>query len=92
MITKLEKNAPVQVVDLITTDQDKKYEPAGRLATAIVEIVQEQGDCLPQDLFEKGFSPREVFQHWHMALSLANVEINLMNEKETDFKLIIRRK
>jgi hypothetical protein len=70
----------LQVIDLITTDEGKKYEPAGRMAAAIIEIIQENGDCLPQDLNAKGFAPSEVAEHWHMAKSLAAVELKLMRE------------
>jgi hypothetical protein len=71
----------LRVIDLITTDEDKKFAPAGRMATAIIEITQEQGGCLPQDLNAKGFTPDEVAKYYHMAKSLAAVEIKLMNDK-----------
>lgn len=86
------KSAPLLVVDLITTDRDKKFAPAGRMATAILEIIQKQGCCLPQDLNEKGFTSDEIVQHWHMAHSLANVELNLMNDADTNLKSMTRRK
>jgi hypothetical protein len=70
----------MQIVDLVTTDENKKFEPAGRMAITIIEITREQGGCLPQDLNAKGFTPGEVAAHWHMAQSLAAVEMNLMNE------------
>lgn len=73
----------LRVVDLITSDEDKKFAPAGRMASAIIEIVQENGGCLPQDLHARGFTPAEVAQHWHMARSLAAVEIKLMRDKPT---------
>ena len=82
----------VHVVDLVTTDQDKKYAPAGQMATAIIDTIYEQGTCLPQDLKKKGFSPEEVFKHWHMANALAIVEVNLLCEHSTNLKSIIRRK
>ena len=68
----------LQVVDLVTTNQDKRFAPAGRMASAIIEITLENGACLPQDLNDKGFAPDEVAQHWHMAKSLAAVEMRLM--------------
>ncbi len=74
-------NPAIRVVDLITSDEDKKFAPAGRMAAAIIEITQENGRCLPQDLNAKGFTPAEVAQHWHMARSLAAVEIKLMNDQ-----------
>lgn len=82
--------SPVLVIDLITSDEDKKYAPAGRIAAAIIQIVEDTGGCLPQDLNEKGFTPDEIYQHWHMAQALANVEINLMCEHKTKLKSIMR--
>jgi hypothetical protein len=69
------------VVDLITADAHRKFAPAGRMAAAIIEITKEQGGCLPQDLNARGFTPDEVAQHWHLARSLAAVEIKLMQDK-----------
>jgi hypothetical protein len=69
------------VIDLIATDEDKKFAPAGRMAAAIIEIIQQHGGCLPQDLNERGFTPEEVVEHWHLAQSLAAVEIKLMGER-----------
>jgi len=68
----------LRVVDLVTTDEGQKFEPAGRMAAAIIDITQEQGGCLPQDLNAKGFAPDEVASHWHLAQSLASVELRLM--------------
>jgi hypothetical protein len=76
----------IRVVDLITSDEDKKFAPAGRMAAAIIEIMQENGGCLPQDLNARGFTPAEVSQHWHLARSLAAVEIKLMNDKQTKLR------
>jgi hypothetical protein len=73
--------ATMFVVDLVTTDEDKRFAPAGRMAAAIIEITQDNGWCLPPDLNAKGFSPAEVAQHWHMARSLAAVEIKLMRDQ-----------
>jgi hypothetical protein len=80
------------VVDLVTTDKDKRFAPAGRMATAIVEITRVNGGCLPQDLNEKGFSPAEVAEHWNLAKSLAEVEMRLMGEKPTKPPSVFRRK
>ena len=77
------KDATVLVVDLITSDEDKKFAPAGLMATAIIEITVQKGGCLPQDLNERGFTPTEVAQHWHMAQSLAAVEMRLMGKAPT---------
>lgn len=65
------------VVDLVTSDEDGKFAPAGRMAAAIIEVMEENGACLPQDLNAKGFTPAEVAQHWHMAKALADVELKL---------------
>jgi hypothetical protein len=85
------KTATLQVVDLVGPDEDKKYEPAGRMAIAIIEITQQNGGCLPQDLNAKGFTPDEVSENWHMAKSLAAVEMKLMNDTPTKPKPIFRR-
>jgi hypothetical protein len=82
----------LQVIDLITTDEGKRYEPAGRMAAAIIEISRANGDCLPQDLNAKGFTPVEVAEHWHMARSFAAVEMKLMGETPAKPSLIFRRK
>jgi hypothetical protein len=71
----------LRVVDLITSNEDKKFAPAGRMAAAIIEIMQESGWCLPHDLNARGFTPVEVSQHWHMARSLAAVEMKLMSDE-----------
>ena len=80
------------VVDLITSDEDKRFAPAGRMASAIIEITRENGGCLPQDLNERGFTPAEVVDYWHLARSLAEVEMNLMSERPAKPKFILGRK
>lgn len=85
-----QKTPGLFVVDLITTDEDKKFAPAGRMAAAIIAITHEQGGCLPQDLNEAGFSPAEVAAHWHMAKTLAEVEMKLMNERSVKQKTSLR--
>ena len=72
----------IRVVDLITSDEDKTFAPAGRMAATIIEIMQENGGCLPQDLNAKGFTPDEVAQHWHLAKSLAEVEMKLLGDRQ----------
>jgi hypothetical protein len=72
----------VRIVDLVSSDDDRTYEPAARMAAAIVEISRKNGDCLPQDLNQKGFSPDAVAAHWHMAKSLAAVELKLMRHRQ----------
>jgi hypothetical protein len=83
MTIPTKQESPLHVVDLIASDANKKFAPAGRMASAIIEITQENGGCLPQDLNEKGFTPAEVAEHWHLAKSLAEVEMRLMSEKPT---------
>jgi hypothetical protein len=75
-------HAPFLVVDLITTDEDRKFEPAGRMASAIIDLLQRQKVCRPLDLTVMGFAPGEVEDYWHMAHALAAVELKLMSEKE----------
>lgn len=70
----------LRVIDLVGDDESKKYEPAGRMAIAIIELTHANGGCLPQDLNAKGFTPDEVAEHWHMAKSLAAIELRLMNK------------
>ena len=77
----MKREPSIRVIDLITSDEDKKFAPAGRMAAAIIEITRENGGCLPQDLNARGFTPAEVAQHWHMARSLASVEMKLMSDK-----------
>ena len=69
-----------RIVDLVSDDSDKRYEPAGRMASVIIEVTKEKGGCLPQDLNERGFTPDEVARHWHMAKSISAVELKLMSE------------
>jgi hypothetical protein len=90
-MTEPHKNPSMFVVDLVTTNEDKKFAPAGRMATVIIDITEEQGGCLPQDLNAHGFSPDEVAQHWHMAKSLADVEMKLMNKQPRKLKSIFGR-
>jgi hypothetical protein len=77
----IEGLATIRVVDLVSSDEDKRYEPAGLMAAAIIEIIQKNGDCLPQDLNARGFTPDEVAQHWHMAKSMAAIELRMLGKK-----------
>lgn len=54
-----------------------KFAVAERMATAIVEIMKEQGGCLPHDLAAKGFTYEEIDRHWAMAKALAHVELKI---------------
>jgi hypothetical protein len=69
------------LVDLNTTDKDKKFEAAARMAAAIINLLQKQNNCCLQDLKAAGFEPNEVEAHWHLAHLLATTEIRLMNNK-----------
>jgi hypothetical protein len=69
----------MQVVDLMTAEPEGKFAPAGRMATAIVEIHREQGGCLPQDLLGKGFTNDEIVRHWPMANALAKIDLKIMD-------------
>ncbi len=83
---------PIHVVDLISSDKDKTFAPAGRMAATIIEIIRENGGCLPQDLNAKGFTTDEVAEHWHLAKSLAEVEIKLMRDRPANSKSILKDK
>ncbi len=76
------KNTTLRVVDLVTTDEDRKFEPAARMASAILDLLQRRNDCRPHDLTAVGFSSDEVSAHWHLAHSLASVELALMSGEE----------
>jgi hypothetical protein len=82
----------IRVVDLVSGDKDKRYEPAGRMAAAIIAITQKNGDCLPQDLNAQGFTPDEVAENWHLAKSLAVVELQLMDKKSKKLPSLFRGK
>lgn len=70
--------AALRVVDLVSDNEDRRYEPAGRMAAVIVDITREKGGCLPQDVQEAGFAPADVARDWHMARALASVELKLL--------------
>ena len=86
----MNSESTIRVVDLLTSDEDKTFAPAGRMAATIIEITRESGGCLPQDLNAKGFTPDEVAQHWHLAKSLADVEMKLMRDQPVNPKAIFR--
>jgi hypothetical protein len=72
-----------RIVDLVTTDQDKKYELAARMADAIISISLKQSDCFQQDLLNEGFAHLDIAAHWHFANALAAAELRHM--KRTKF-------
>ncbi len=47
-----------------------------RMATAIIELLKNNGSCRPEDLKAEGFTQGEIEQHWRMAYGLAKVELN----------------
>jgi hypothetical protein len=67
--------------NLMATGADKAHEPAVRMAMAIVKLIQKNGDCLPQDLLAYGFTKDETVELWHLARSIAAIELKLMREK-----------
>jgi hypothetical protein len=69
----------MRVIDLETSDPEGKFSVVERMATAIVEIMREQGVCLPHDLVAKGFTRDEIDRHWAMAKALAYVELKMMD-------------
>lgn len=50
-----------------------------RMATVIVEILKEHGECRRNDLRRYGFTDEEIERHWRMAYALAKVELNWMD-------------
>lgn len=80
--------ASLLVVDLVSDDENRKFASAGRMASAMIEITQEQGGCLPQDLNAIGFTLAEVAEHWHMAKAMADVELRIMEGRSMpDFRM-----
>jgi hypothetical protein len=62
---------------------------AERMATAIVEIIREQGGCLPHDLAARGFTYDEIDRHWAMAKALAYAGVSNsspLDNEETRFQ------
>jgi hypothetical protein len=60
-----------------TGSDPERISDAERMAAVIVEIIKQQGGCLPQDLAARGFTPAEIDRHWPMAKGLAYVELNI---------------
>jgi hypothetical protein len=55
------------------------FAPCQSMATAIVEILKANGECRPDDLKAKGFSPDEIKRFWRMAYGLARVDLNWLD-------------
>jgi transcriptional regulator with XRE-family HTH domain len=66
----------VQGVVMVLKD---KVSFAERMARAVVEIMREEGSCLPKDLLARGFTSEEIGRHWAMAKALSQVESNIMD-------------
>ena len=64
------------LVSILTTDNDKKFEPVARMADTITDVITTHGQCLPQDLYAKGFTHQEIKTNWHFAEALAQVELH----------------
>ncbi len=63
------------IVDQITTETDKRFEPVARMADAIVKITLKSGCCEQRDLLVLGFPHQDVATLWHFANALAVIEI-----------------
>jgi hypothetical protein len=63
--------------DPAAPEDEEKFAVAQRMATAIIEIMREQGGCLPHDLAARGFTYEEIDRHWAMAKALAYVALKM---------------
>jgi hypothetical protein len=61
----------MKIVDVQNDNPEMQREPCERMAMTIVEIIEETGACLPQDLNARGFTPKEVAELWGMSKALA---------------------
>ncbi len=64
-----------RIVDQITSETDKRFEPVARMADTIVEMTLEIGNCEQQDLLALGFAHQDVAALWHFANALAVIEL-----------------
>lgn len=75
------------IVDQITTETDKRFEPVARMADAIVKTTLEFGDCSQQDLLARGFTHHDIASLWHFAHALAAIELKCrVNDIGSSFK------
>ncbi len=65
------------VIDLVSENPENKFAPYQRMANAIIDLTNKNGECLPQDLLPFGYSKEEIDERWHMAKAMANVELKL---------------
>ncbi len=64
-----------RIVDQITTETDKRFEPVAHMADAIVKTMLETGGCEQRDLLALGFPHQDVAALWHFANALAVIEL-----------------
>lgn len=69
------------IVDIHTENPDRKFSVFERMASAIVELTQRNGGCLPQDLLSLGFTKDETAEQWRMATALATIELKMSKAK-----------
>jgi hypothetical protein len=79
MITQALAELPMIIVDIMTTDETKKFSVYERMANAIADLTRKNGGCLPQDLLALGFTKDKTIDHWQMAQTMASVELKLMD-------------
>ncbi len=73
--------AQLIVIDLVTTDENKRFAPTGRMASAIIDLTRKNGGCLPQDLLPFGFTPQETIDLWQIANGMALIELKLIDSE-----------
>ncbi len=74
MLMVQEKRTDFFVVDVAS--ESMKFSTAGRMAKVIIELSKKNGGCMPQDLNAKGFTPKEVIDHWdaaHFLIAINNL-------------------
>jgi len=81
MTTALQTSTPaLRVIDIVTSDKDKKFAPYQDMANAIIAHVGAHGRCEPEDLIKAGyFSREEISRRWHMSHEMAQIELRLAN-------------
>ncbi len=72
-----------RVIDIMTSDDDKRFAPAGQMAAAIISISLSKGSCLPTDLFDRGFTEQDIKANWHMAESIALIEMKIAGAQQS---------
>ena len=59
------------------TNPKAEVDDADRMAWAIVEIMEQQEECLPHELLRKGFTYDEINRLWAKAKALAIFELRI---------------